>query len=451
MNNIIEKWDKIKESIRIEHSLTDISYNTWIRPLKVHGIENNTVIILVPSDHAQSVSYISNKYYLPFKVAIAEELGETYEITFILEKDINQIHIINNENNVRYEKANLKPAYNFDTFVVGENNQFAHSAALAVAESPGEVFNPLFLYGGVGLGKTHLMQAIGCYIIDNNKDANVLYVPSETFTNELITAIRSGKSANSVEAMDDFREKYRNVDVFLIDDIQFIIGRKSTQEEFFHTFNKLHEEKKAIVISSDRPPKDMDILDERIRSRFNWGLLADIQAPDYETRMAILQNKKEMKGYVISDDIMRYIAENITTNIRDLEGALNKIHAYSKLENNRVIDMELAKNALRDIITPREKRNITPEYIIDIVCDHFNISKNELLSKRKSSNIVVPRQIIMYICIKKANITTTATAAALGRDHTTSIHGANIIESDMKTDKELKDNIETLIKKLGLE
>ena len=448
VNDIIEKWDDIKESIRIEHSLTDISYNTWIRPLKIHSIEKNTAIILVPSDHAQSVSYISNKYYLPFKVAISEALGETCEVKFILEKDIDHIHIVNNENNTRYEKANLNPKYKFDTFIVGENNSFAHSAALAVAESPGEVFNPLFLYGGVGLGKTHLMQAIGCYIIDNNKDANVLYVPSETFTRELIKAIQLG---NSLLAIENFREKYRNVDVFLIDDIQFIIGKKGTQEEFFHTFNKLHEEKKAIVISSDRPPKDMDILDERIRSRFNWGLLADIQTPNYETRMAILQNKKEMSGYDISDEIIRYIAENITTNIRDLEGALNKIHAYSKLENTRRIDMELAKNALRDVISPKENKTITPDYIIDVVCDHFNISKNELLSKRKSSNIVVPRQIIMYICIKKANLTTTATADALNRDHTTSMHGARIIESDMKTDKNLKNNVDIILKKLGID
>ena len=447
MNKIIEKWDEIKESVRIEHSLTNISYETWIRPLKLHGIEDNTVIILVPSDQAQSVSYITNKYYLPFKVAVSEALGETCEVKFILEKDIKQINIIHNENSTRYEKANLNPKYTFDSFIVGENNQFAHSAALAVAESPGEVYNPLFLYGGVGLGKTHLMQSIGHFIIDNNKDAKVLYVPSETFTNEVIKAIRSGNT--NPLAMENFREKYRNVDVLLIDDIQFLIGKESTQEEFFHTFNKLHEEKKAIVISSDRPPKDMEVLDERYRSRFSWGLLADIQTPNYETRMAILQNKMETSGIRIGDDIISYIAENITTNIRDLEGALNKIHAYSKLENNRKIDMELAKNALKDVISPKEKKSITPDYIIDVVCDHFKISKSELLSKRKSSNIVVPRQIIMYICIKKANITTTATAAALKRDHTTSIHGANIIESDMETDRDLKNNVDTILKKLG--
>ena len=446
MEELLKKWDDIKEFIRKEHGLTDISYETWIRPLKLYGIENNTVIILVPSDQAQSVNYISNKYLLPFKVAIAEALGSTYDVNFILEKDIKVHKTVNIENNVRYEKTNLNPSYTFDTFVVGENNRLAHSAALAVSESPGEVYNPLFLYGGVGLGKTHLMHAIGNYIYENI-GANVLYVTSEYFTNEVIEAIRIGN--NSPAAMKNFRDKYRNVDVLLIDDIQFIIGKESTQEEFFHTFNQLHEEKKQIIISSDRPPKDMDVLEERYKSRFGWGLIVDIQSPNYETRMAILKNKMAFHSYSIEEDIIRYIAENITTNIRDLEGALNKINAYSKLEN-RKIDMELAKNALKDVISPKERQNITPEYIIDVVCDQYNINKEDIFSKKRNSEIVIPRQVIMYLCIKKAGIASTRIEKILKKDHSTIFHGANKVESDMDYDKELKLSVDTLVKKLNL-
>ncbi len=448
MEELLKKWDEIKESIRKEHSLTNISYETWILPLKLYGIENGTVIIIVPSDQSQSVNYISNKYLLPFKVAIAEAMGSTYEVSFILEKDINTRKPKHNEieKNVRYEKTNLNPSYTFDTFVVGENNRLAHSAALAVSESPGAVYNPLFLYGGVGLGKTHLMHAIGNYIYENIGE-NVLYVTSEYFTNEVIEAIRTGN--NSPAAMKNIRDKYRNVDVLLIDDIQFIIGKESTQLEFFHTFNQLHEEKKAIIISSDRPPKDMDVLEERYKSRFGWGLIVDIQSPNYETRMAILKNKMDINSYSIDEDIIRYIAENITSNIRDLEGALNKINAYSKLEN-RKIDMELAKNALKDVISKKEKNNITPEYIIDVVCDQFNINKEDIFSRRRNSEIVIPRQIIMYLCIKKAGIPSTRIEKVLNKDHSTIFHGANKIESDMEYDKDIKISVDTLLKKLNL-
>ena len=447
MDELQQKWDEIKESIRKEHDLTDISYETWIKPLKLYGIDNNTVIIIVPSDQSQSVNYISNKYYLPFKVAISEALGSTYDINFILEKNVKTYKTENIENNVLYEKTNLNPSYTFDNFVVGDNNRLAHSASLAVAESPGEVYNPLFIYGGVGLGKTHLMHSIGNFIYQK-VGAKVLYVTSEIFTNEVIEAIRIGK--NSPEAMKKFREKYRNVDVLLIDDIQFIIGKESTQEEFFHTFNQLHEEKKQIIISSDRPPKDMDVLEERYKSRFGWGLIVDIQSPDYETRMAILKNKMAMNLYSIDEEIIRYIAENITTNIRDLEGALNKINAYSRLENNKKIDMELAKNALKDVISPKERHNITPEYIIDVVCDQYNINKEDIISKRRNREIVIPRQVIMYLCIKKAGIPSTRIEKILKKDHSTIFHGANSIESELEYDKDLKLSVDTLLNKLNL-
>ncbi len=441
-------WDRIKESVRREHDLTRISYETWIEPLKIYGIKDNNITILVPSDQAKSLSYISNKYYLPFKVAVSEYFGETCDVEFILESDIESNKTKKNSiNNVKYENANLNSKYTFDTFVVGENNKFAHAAALAVAESPGQIYNPLFIYGGVGLGKTHLMHSIAHFIIDNDKESKVLYVTSETFTNEVIEAIRMGK--DTAAAMKKFREKYRNVDVLLIDDIQFIIGKDSTQEEFFHTFNHLYEEKKQIVISSDKPPKDMDVLDERYRSRFGCGLIADIQSPNYETRMAILKNKLDTDGYDINNEIINYIAENVTTNIRDLEGALNKIIAYSRLENKR-IDMEIAQKALKDVISPDEDKPITPEYIIDVVCDHFSLTKDEIMSNRRNNEIVIPRQIIMYLCIKYTSFPSTRIGKLLKRDHSTILHGVEKIESDIKFDEDTRKNIEALKKKLNI-
>lgn len=444
---LIENWEKIKESIKIEHKLSEISYKTWISPLNLYGVEDDTVIILIPSGPAQSVKYIDSKFNLPFKVAISEFLQEEYDIKFILENDVNKYINEFNENKVLYEKANINHRYSFDTFVVGDNNILARNAALAVADAPGEIYNPLFIYGGVGLGKTHLMHSIAHHIIDNTPDANVLYVTSEAFTNEVVEAIRIGN--NSPTAMKNLREKYRNVDVLLIDDIQFIIGKESTQIEFFNTFNHLHELKKQIVISSDKPPKDMEFLEERFRSRFNMGLTADIQSPAYETRLAILKNRLEIDGYSIDDNILTYIAENVTTNIRDLEGSLNKIIAYSKLQN-LPIDIEMAKKALSDIITQKAPKTITPEYIIDIVCEHFNLSKEEITSKKRNNELVVPRQIIMYLCRKLTPDSSTRIASLLKRDHTTILHGETKIIDDMKFDTSLKNTVEVLLKKMNV-
>ena len=327
MEIVQDKWKEILQRVRDEHELSEISFTTWIEPLTIHSVEDNLITILVPSEK-MGLDYVSKKYTLPIKVAIAEITGINYEIRFILPEEVKQ------------EKApapvqknlyvpNLNPKYTFDTFVVGSNNKFAHAASLAVAESPGEIYNPLFLYGGVGLGKTHLMHSIAHFILQKNPSSRILYVTSEEFTNEVIEAIRNSNNT----AMTKFREKYRNIDVLLIDDVQFIIGKESTQEEFFHTFNTLHGANKQIILSSDRPPKDMDILEDRIRSRFEWGLLADIQSPDYETRIAILRKKQELDGYSVSDDVIEYIASNIKSNIRELEGALNKIMHTQTLKN----------------------------------------------------------------------------------------------------------------------
>ena len=343
------------------------------------------------------------------------------------------------------QNANLNPRYTFDTFVVGANNNLAHAASLAVAESPGEIYNPLFIYGGVGLGKTHLMHSIGHFILQNNPKAKILYVTSEKFTNELIDAIRNKNNISTTE----FREKYRNNDVLLIDDIQFIIGKESTQEEFFHTFNALYEAKKQIIISSDKPPKEIETLEERLRSRFEWGLTVDIQSPDYETRMAILRKKEELEGYNIDNEVIKYIATHVKSNIRELEGALTKIVALSKL-NKREITTELAEEALKDLISPGGAREITPELIIQVVSDHFGITPADISSKKRNKEIVYPRQIAMYLCRTMTGTPLQGIGKYLGdRDHTTIIHGAEKITADMEKNESLRNTIEVLKKKLS--
>ena len=339
----------------------------------------------------------------------------------------------------------------FDTFVVGSNNNFAHAASLAVADSPGEIYNPLFLYGGVGLGKTHLMHSIAHFILEKDPTKKVLYVTSETFTNELIDALKIGKNGNEL-AMTTFREKYRNNDVLLIDDIQFIIGKESTQEEFFHTFNHLHVSGKQIIISSDKPPKDIETLEARLRTRFEWGLIADISSPDYETRMAILRKKEELDGlerYHIPDEVMQYIANNITSNIRELEGSLNKLIALAYLEN-KPIDIPLAAEALKDMISPNNTREITPELIIEVVSDHFNVPAAELKGKKRNAEIVLPRQIVMYLCRKMTDTPLKTIGLILGgKDHASVSHGVKKIEHDVKTDEALNNTVNIIKKKLN--
>lgn len=463
MDIVTEKWNEIIENLRLEHSLSDVSFKTWILPLKVYDVIENTVYILVTLDGTGDyIDYIEKKYLLPFKVSIAEITGIEYDVKFIpdnpseLEK-VEEIanahkkkaaaHTKKNDNLLMIERANLNPRYTFDTFVVGKNNNFAHAASLAVAESPGEVYNPLFLYGGVGLGKTHLMHSIAHFILEKDPKKKVLYVTSEAFTNELIESLRSGKTGNELP-MTAFRDKYRNVDVLLIDDIQFIIGKESTQEEFFHTFNSLHAAKKQIIISSDKPPKDMEILEDRIRSRFEWGLLADISSPDYETRVAILRKKEEMDGYNIDDAIIEYIAKNIKSNIRELEGSLNKIIAYANLEK-REITMELAEEVLKDIISPNEKKIITPEYIISTVAEHFDVSPEEIAGNKRNSKVVYPRQIAMYLCREMTDVPLKSIGKCLGnRDHTTIMHGCDKIEQELKSSENTRNTVEILKKKL---
>lgn len=449
MDSIKEKWDEIKETIRKEYELTDVSYDTWIKPLRFYDVKENVVIIMIPSDQAHALNYISSKYKNFFKVIVSEMMDHTYDISFILEKEAMEKEKMKEStakpsNHVNYENANLNPKYKFDTFVVGSNNKLAHSAALAAAESPGEVYNPLYIYGGAGLGKTHLMHSIGHFILERNPDIKVLYVTSENFTNEVISCIRSGDAIK----MNNMREKYRTVDILMIDDIQFIIGKESTQEEFFHTFNTLHSAGKQIILSSDKPPKDMETLEERLRSRFEWGLIADIQPPDYETRMAILQKNAENYNKEVDNEVLSYIADNVKSNIRELEGALNKIMAFSKL-NKVDINLEYAEEALKDVIYPNKQREITPSLIIEVVAEHFGVSPEDIASKKRTAELVQPRQVVMYFCREMTANSLQNIAKAIGKkDHTTVLHGIKTISKEMENNEELKNQVDIIRKKI---
>ena len=460
MNIVEEKWPEIIEYLRVEHELSNVSFTTWIQPLKVYDVIDDTVFILVIMN--ASVEYIEKKYLLPLKVCIAEITGVEYEVKFISEdsSQLTELQSLAAEANQHKrtkslaEKAGLNPKYTFDTFVVGGNNNFAHAASLAVAESPGEVYNPLFIYGGVGLGKTHLMHSIAHFILEKNPKKKVLYVTSETFTNELIDALKNGKTSGNESAIVKFREKYRNNDVLLIDDIQFIIGKESTQEEFFHTFNHLHTSGKQIIISSDKPPRDIETLEARLRTRFEWGLIADISAPNYETRMAILQKKIELdhlEKYNISHDVLDYIATNIKTNIRELEGSLNKLIALYKLNSYQdPIDINLATRALKDIISSKNNRVVTPELILDIVADHFNISVADLKSNKRNAEIAIPRQIAMYFIRSMTDTSLKSIGVILGgKDHSTIKYGADKIAIEIKEDETLANTINIIKKKIN--
>ena len=462
MNVVVRNWNSIIQKLKVEYGLSDVSFKTWITPLEVYDVIDSTVYILVSLK--ASVDYITQKYLLPFQVCIAEVTGQEFEVKFITMDDTINIrsrvnkskesNITRNKfNNNAFEQANLNPKYTFDTFVVGSNNAFAHAASVAVAESPGEIYNPLYLYGGVGLGKTHLMHSIAHFILEKDPTKKVLYTTSEKFTTDLIDALKSGKTSNSNElAMTAFREKYRNIDVLLIDDIQFIIGKESTQEEFFHTFNHLHMSGKQIIISSDKPPKDIETLEARLRTRFEWGLIADISSPDYETRMAILRKKEDLDGlekYNIPNEVMQYIATNVKSNIRELEGSLNKLIALHKLKNEE-INIMLASEALKDIISPNENRRITPELILEIVSEHFSISINDLKSTKRNANIAIPRQIAMYLCRSMTDTPLKSIGIMLGgRDHSTVSHGIDKIAEEIKMDEALNNTVDIIKKKIN--
>ena len=446
LNTIREKWSDILMFLKNEYDISDVSFNTWLLPLEVVSVEDNTIIIVVPEESI-GLQYIKKKYYLPLKVSVSEVTGLDLDVDFVLADQIKDNFKnpaeYNSQQNV-FEKAGLNPKYTFSNFIVGDNNNLAHAASLAVAESPAEIYNPLYIYGGVGLGKTHLMQAIAHFILSHDPDKKVLYVTSENFTNEIIDAIRN----ESPQANSRFREKYRNVDVLLIDDIQFISGKESTQEEFFHTFNQLYEHKKQIIISSDKPPKDIKGLEERLISRFLWGLPIDLQSPNYETRVAILKKKLEIDNApYIPENVIEFIAENVSSNIRELEGSLTKIIAYSRLTSSE-ITLEFAEGVLKDLFTDKQ-REITPDNIIKIVSEHFGIPVTELSSKKKSAEIVYPRQLAMYLCRTLTDAALSLIGKKLGnRDHTTVLHGYEKIQAEIDNNDKIKNDIDILKKKI---
>ena len=443
-------FEDIKKKVRDELQLSLVAYHTWIEPMKFFKTEGDIFYIEIPSDKGQLINYLIKNYKDIFHVCVFEATDKEYEIKFILEKDEENM-IPKSENSINntdlYRQANLISKYTFENFVVGSNNSFAHSASLAVAENPGEDFNPLFIYGGSGLGKTHLMHSIGHYIIDHNPEKKVLYVNSETFLNEVIEGIRSGNSA----AMNRLRDKYRTVDVLLIDDIQFIIGREATQEEFFHTFNALHDNGKAVIISSDKPPKQMITLDERFTSRFQQGLQVDIQPPSYETRVAILMLLAEPYSNTISaipQDVIEYIANNVNSNVRDLEGAIKQVVYSSKL-NNKTITLDMAEEELKNIIYPNAPKIVTPQIIIQVVADHFGIKAEDITSKKRTAEIVIPRQVVMYLCRELTDISLKNIAKVLDKkDHSTIINGITKIQDEINNNSDFANQIAIIKKKI---
>ena len=442
MKQLVSKnWDAILEMLKNDFEIKPVLFKTFIEPLKVYDEDDDKVTILLDDDVYQHYdSYIKEKFYTFIKNSIEAVTGKSYSLDFISKEDLESYDTEKNENNQLIERAasaNLNPNYTFDTFVVGPNNDFIAAAAKAVAKDPNTDWNPLFIYGGVGLGKTHLMHSIAHSILVNQKDARVLYVTSEQFTNEVIESIKEGVLAST-----KLRKKYRNIDALLIDDIQFVIGKERTEEEFFHTFNDLYQAGKRIIISSDRPPKDFTNIEDRIKSRFGNGMMAEINPPDYETRMAILKKRCELEHEHLSDEILDYIATNVNSNIRELEGAYKKVTALNKLVNvNTEATLDIAKNALKDIINPNVKNVITIDSIIDVVASHYELSIDQICSANRSSNVAYPRQIAMYLCKQLTPASLKEIAAKLGKkDHSTILHGIKKIEEDLEAEKKANKN-----------
>lgn len=447
---IKQKWDEILEQMKIENDISDVAFTTWVKCFKPYKIDGNTLIVSVEKENLQlSPDFFDRKYRMALIFTIAEIVEMEFAVQFIIPENKDESFDDNASfnNNEEIESsavhdANLNPKYTFDTFVVGKNNDIAHATALAVAEDPGIYGNPLFIYGGAGLGKTHLLHSIAHYVLKRNPNYKIIYVTSEDFTNELVFSIAHKQTEN-------FKNKYRNIDMLLIDDIQFIVNKESTQEEFFHIFTTLYESKKQIIISSDKPPKDINGLEDRLITRFKAGLTVDVQPPNYETRIAILKKRAELDNISVDDESLNYIATNIKSSIRELEGALKQIYNFSRLRKQN-INFNLTKEALQNIVSPEAKRPVTGELIINTVAEHFNISPDDIRSSKRNKEISYPRQIAMYLCRKM----TTDSLQTIGnilhkKDHTTIIYGEKKISDDLKKDENLQKTIDILIKKIN--
>ncbi|WP_112179020.1 MULTISPECIES: chromosomal replication initiator protein DnaA [Paraliobacillus] len=449
MENIEELWLSTLESIK--EKVSKPSYDTWLKNTSADSITDDTLIVSAPNEFARD--WLESRYTELISDALFDVTGAKLKTKFIIPESEGSIDDtvqtnrkmprVNQQDNNEFPKTMLNDKYTFDTFVIGTGNRFAHAASLAVAEAPAKAYNPLFIYGGVGLGKTHLMHAIGHYVLDHNPSAKVVYLSSEKFTNEFINSIRDNKAVN-------FRNKYRNVDVLLIDDIQFLAGKEQTQEEFFHTFNTLHEESKQIIISSDRPPKEIPTLEDRLRSRFEWGLITDITPPDLETRIAILRKKAKAEGLDIPNEVMLYIANQIDTNIRELEGALIRVVAYSSLVNKDV-DASLAAEALKDIIPSSRPKVVTIAAIQEIISERYNIRLDEFAAKKRTKSVAFPRQIAMYLSRELTDFSLPKIGEEFGgRDHTTVIHAHEKISKLLSTDELLHRDIEEIKERLKI-
>jgi len=444
----------------VKDKLSNPSFKTWFSNTEPVDLKDDNILMVeVPNDFIKD--WIETRYNELIGDILQDLTDTNLKCRFYTEEELQEINEVEEESQEepdpkeeeqkeKPEKKtreyninnNLNPKYSFDSFVVGNGNRFAHAAALAVAEAPAKAYNPLFLYGDVGLGKTHLMQAIAHYILKHNPDNKVVYVSSETFTNELINAIKDDKTAS-------FRDKYRNIDILLVDDIQFLANKERTQEEFFHTFNSLHEANRQLIISSDRPPKEIPTLEERLRSRFEWGLITDIQKPDLETRIAILRKKADMENLKVPNEVIIYIANNIQSNIRELEGALIKVIAYSSLVDKE-IDIDLAENALKDLIVENdEPREVNIDLIKDVVVDYYNLKEEDMTSKKRTQKIAFPRQIAMYLSRELTDLSLPHIGEEFGgRDHTTVIHAYNKIEEKIEEDSEFEKVVNKIISRI---
>ncbi|WP_028784481.1 chromosomal replication initiator protein DnaA [Thalassobacillus devorans] len=448
MENIHELWDSTLE--KMKEKISKPSFETWLKATKADSLQDNTLTIVAPNEFARD--WLENQYSKLISETVYEVTGAELNTRFIIpenkEQSLEDVKLaakkvpdVKQNDGEESPQSMLNSKYTFDTFVIGSGNRFAHAASLAVAEAPAKAYNPLFIYGGVGLGKTHLMHAIGHYVLDHNPSAKVVYLSSEKFTNEFINSIRDNKAVN-------FRNKYRSVDVLLIDDIQFLAGKEQTQEEFFHTFNTLHEESKQIVISSDRPPKEIPTLEDRLRSRFEWGLITDITPPDLETRIAILRKKAKAEGLDIPNEVMLYIANQIDTNIRELEGALIRVVAYSSLIN-RDINASLAAEALKDIIPSSQPKVITIEAIQEMVGEKYNVRLEDFSAKKRTKQVAFPRQIAMFLSRELTDFSLPKIGEEFGgRDHTTVIHAHEKISKMLAVDQNLQRELDELRERL---
>ena len=437
MYDLTSIWNEVLEIIRPD--VSPVGFDTWIKSINPLSIENDEIILEVPNEFYKNM--IESRYSPLIKTALTYITNKSYNISIIEEDEKEEIKVKTPSVSAPANRNTLNPNYTFEKFVIGNSNKFAHAASLAVAEDPGDIkYNPLFLYGGVGLGKTHLMQAVGNHILMNFPEKSIKYVTGEQFTNELVNALKDSK-------MEEFKNKYRSIDVLMIDDIQFIAGKEKSEEEFFHTFEALHQNNKQIILTSDRPPKELYSFNERTKTRFEWGVMADLSAPEFETRLAIIHKKMDMEGYFIDDNVAEYIAKTITSNIRELEGAIKKIIAYQDLMKED-ITLETAEKIIIDFNISKSK-TITPDACIKAVEKHFNLKDGDLVSQKKTKDISYPRQMCMYIMRELTKQSLPKIGQALGgRDHTTVLHGIKKIENDIDDNSTIKNIVEDIMKNI---